>query len=374
MLAEARTKLPQKVIWDEMGGNNDQKQYAYDGNMHYFILQKILPRYTGAQPWPVFTSLGNHDFHPNPFPPWPTTSGSADDDSANPFTPSDYNLTRYEALLGYGPQSYQPYAASTITSLALGVDGGGSGLLSAPEACLIYFFFVNPFVDYSVRFGKRSIMMVDFGREEVRPQGFMGSKLPMVVGTVLALGGAALAIYGAYKMADDAKHGRDQKAGNVAMLVAGAALAVLGAVMIGAAARDGFFDESFESLEDLPAAFKALSDEQYALVDRWSQLAGIDSRAMFCHALILGRAQKLASIQQLNTPGFGGNTFKAMSYDVVSKKRKEIVDKLKSGQITVTMSGHSHYRSVYALSASGDTVTAEILPTTRLFVDGARVT
>ena len=368
VISQARSSLPQKVIWDQLGGDHSQKQYVYDGNMHYFINEKILPRYLGSTPKPVFTSLGNHDFHPNPFPPWPTTGGGPDEDSKNPFTPSDYNLTRYEALLGYGPESYTPYAASTVFSVVAGIDGGGSGLLSSMEAGMIYFFFVNPWVDYAVRFGSRSIMMVDFGREEVRPQEFMGSGMPGIIGIVSLIAGAALAITGAVLLADDVAHHRSPSGASIGLLIAGAALLALGAILVAAAARDGFFSGSYEELGDLPAANNALTDEQYAVIDRWSQLTGVDSRAMFCHALVLGRAQKLASIRQLNDPAFGGNKFGDMKYGVLTKKRDEIVQKLQSGAITVTMSGHSHYRSVYALAASGDTVTAEMpgeVPTPR---------
>src|SRR5439155_11488522 len=104
-------------------------------------------------------------------------------------TPSDYNLTRYEALLAYGPKSYCPYGWSTVLSMISPIDVGGSGLISRESCCMMYFFFVNPWLDYSVRFGERSIMLVDFGRKEVRPQGAIGSGLPGVVGAALLVVG-----------------------------------------------------------------------------------------------------------------------------------------------------------------------------------------
>jgi len=354
VLGQARSTLPQKVIWDQLGGDSNQDQYVYDGNMHYFINEKILPRYLGETPKPVYTSLGNHDFHPNPFTPWPTSSGKPEDDSPNAFTPSDYNLTRYEATLAYGPQSYEPYAGWTVVSVALGIDHGGSGLLSADEACMIYFFFVNPFVDYAVRFGTRSIMMVDFGREEVRPQGWLGSKLPLVAGIAAAVIGVGLIALGIGLAATG-----NPVAGGI-LIGVGAVLAVVGALAIAASARDGFFAGDFESLDDLPAANNALTDEQYAVVDRWSQLANIESKALFCHALILGRAQKNISIAKINDDSFGGNKLTDMKFGILSKKRDEIVQKVQSGAITVTMSGHSHFRSIYVVPESGVNVTAEM--------------
>ncbi|HZS35801.1 MAG TPA: hypothetical protein VFF06_03195 [Polyangia bacterium] len=344
LLQQARSLLAQKVIWEEMGGN-DQCHYHYDANFWYFVLEKILPRYVGDKPRPVFTSLGNHDFHPNPFPPWPTSFGSEDEDSKNPFTPSDYNLTRYEALLAYGPKSYCPYGWSTVLSMMSPIDVGGSGLISKEACCMMYFFFVNPWLDYSVRFGDHSIMLVDFGRKEVRPQGVIGSLLPAIVGGALIAGGIAMLVAGAVTHSP-------------ALAIAGAVVAALGAVVLGSALAEGLGAGSFESLDDLPAAQEALSDDQAKLLDNWTSLDA-NGRAMFCHALVLGRAQKMISLQQLNTDGFGGNTFDKMTFGVLAKNRRKVFDAVQQQKITVTMSGHSHFSSVYMVPESGDAISAE---------------
>src|SRR5262249_29974365 len=152
-------------------GANDQTQYVWDANFKYFLENKILPRYV-SDSMPVFTALGNHDFHSNPFPPWPTKNGQPGEDSPNSTTPSDYNLTRYEATLADGPKSYEPYFSDTIKFFLFGMEGAAA-LASMEECALVYWFFVNPFLDYAVRFGSRSLMLCDFGREETRPAAYL---------------------------------------------------------------------------------------------------------------------------------------------------------------------------------------------------------
>lgn len=349
VLDEARAKLSQKTIWDQMGGD-EQSRYCIDANLWYFVLEKILPLYARGKP--VFTSLGNHDFHPNPFPPWPTAMGDEDEDSVNAFTPSDYNLTRYEALLAYGPKSYCPYGGSTILSVMTAVDWGGSGLISVDECMMMYFFFVNPWLDYSLRFGDRSIMLIDFGRKEVRPQGApKGTATPLLVGGLLAVAGAIAAVVGTV-------------IGCPALAVAGAAVAFLGATMVHAALSGGAAAGSFEELSDLPAAQEAMSDDQLKLFETWTGVSDVTSRAMFCHALVLGRAQKLISLTQLNLTSFGGNRFKEMNYGVLAKNRNKVLDAVQSGRVTVTMSGHSHYSSVYILPERGDLIEGAVWPGT----------
>src|SRR5205814_8098951 len=98
------------------------------------------------------------------------------------------------------------------------------------------------------RFGDRSIMLIEFGRKEVRPQEAMGTGLPKVLGGVLAVAGAALLVIGV-------------AIASPVVAIVGGAMALLGGAMDHAADSGGYSSGSFEELGDLPAAQEAMSDD-----------------------------------------------------------------------------------------------------------------
>ena len=352
-------------IWDQMGGH-EQLQYVTDANMKYFVEHKLLPRYLAGKP--VFTAMGNHDFHPHPFTPWPTSSGRPDETSYNPLTPSDYNLTRYEALLAYGPNSFDAYKSSAIWFTLLGFEGGGAGVVSTPRCGGLYYCFVNPWVDFATRLGDRSLFLFDFGRLEVRPQGitrdvFKVGALIAGLGLLFALGGLALLLWGPDCLASKIVGGILLALGLIAMIVGG--------IMMGATAGAGALMPDFEDTDLLPAAQKALSAAQVALVDAWAGLPGVTGRALFGHALVAGRPPRFVSIDQLNAHPEAATVDK-MRYGILADHRDRVVELLRNRKLTVATSGHSHYTTLYRLADDGRQTTAEWPPTPGNGVPGDR--
>lgn len=339
-------------IWDQMGGN-EQLQYVTDANMKYFVEHKLLPRYLAGKP--VFTVMGNHDFHPHPFTPWPTSSGRPDETSYNPLTPSDYNLTRYEALLAYGPNSFDAYKMSAIWFTLLGFEGGGAGVVSTPRCGGLYYCFVNPWVDFATVLGDRSLFLFDFGRLEVRPQGitrsvFTAGAIIAGIGLLLALAGAALLLWGPDCLASKIVGGILLALGLIALLVGG--------IMMAATADAGALMPDFEDTDLLPAAQTALSDAQIALVNAWATLPGVTGRALFGHALIAGRPPRFISIDQLNAHPETA-TVDNMRYGILADHRERVIELVRDRAVAVTMSGHSHYTTLYRLGDDGRQTTAE---------------
>jgi hypothetical protein len=348
----ARSILPQATIWRELGGDDrvagyaEQANYTYDANFTYFIQTRLLPRYYANKP--VFTSMGNHDFHPNPFTPWPTGSGDPDPVSYNPATPSDYNLTRYEACLAYGPNCYRAYPGSNVGFIIFDDRSGPGGLVSTPECGALYFYFINPFLDYAVTFGRCGMVLFDFGREEVKPRDGKGTNLLFWVPLCLLLLGIL-----AMALALGFLHGAWQ----TGFLVAGAIAAALGlaamALLWPGAVRSGQFAGEFEDLENLPGAKNALSSAQQTILDKFTA-RDCSLRAMFCHALVVGRPPRFISVRQINAASPDDNLRKAdhMRYGVLADGAGKVIDCLRAGKLHVTLSGHSHYTTVYKVEGT----------------------
>ena len=344
-------------IWDQMGGH-EQLQYVTDANFKYFIEHKIVPRLLAGKP--VFTCLGNHDFHPHPFTPWPTENEGPNETSYNPFTPSDYNLTRYEALLAYGPNSFDTYKMSAVWFTMLGFEGGGAGVVSTPNCCGIYFCFVNPWVDLSVRFGDRSLLLLDFGRLEVRPQGitrsfFRTGLMLAVIGALAVLAGIGLFALG---NSVGGPWGTLLKILGVALAVLGALAIIGGIVTMAGTAGAGALMEDFEDTDSLPAAQTAMNDAQVDILEAWVGRSDATTRAVFCHALVAGRPPRMVSIDQLNAHPEAARLDK-MKYGILAHEREHIIGHLRDRKIAVTMSGHSHYTSIYRLQGDAPETRAE---------------
>lgn len=145
-------------------------RYRRERNWVHFY--QILMRLYNEKQKPIFTTLGNHDYRPNPYSVYPGAVTPWGSFSVYPTIGGDLNLTLLEVAACYGPL----FSSWTPTGTALGADA--ASIDNETWSVRWYHYAINGWNDYAVVAGKASLLMMDWDLEESVVSKPKGSFLP----------------------------------------------------------------------------------------------------------------------------------------------------------------------------------------------------
>jgi Calcineurin-like phosphoesterase/Hemopexin len=159
------------------------EDWTYHADRNWFLFYYLLASRSNYSV-PVYTSLGNHDWRLNPYPPFAKGAPKPSSLVHNHLDFSDDELVQIlEAAHGPGHghgstlvttrQAYQDDASHILQGLLGALTGNlafaGSPLQTTVDSVLWYLLLINPFLDYAAPLpGGQQVLMLDWGeREEI---------------------------------------------------------------------------------------------------------------------------------------------------------------------------------------------------------------
>lgn len=155
--------------------NRLDEDWTYQTDRNWFLFYYLLAS-RDAYGSPVYTSLGNHDWRLNPYPPF--APGAPDPPvllhNYLDFT-EDEQKTIIRAAHGHGHDTKYSYSELGAERLAKAIGGyftgelsfDGSPLETNVQSVIWYLLLINPFLDYAFPLpGGQQVLMLDWGKDE----------------------------------------------------------------------------------------------------------------------------------------------------------------------------------------------------------------
>jgi hypothetical protein len=167
----AEGAIDEQFVWG-LGLSAHELTSKYKHERNWILFFQVLKRLYNKHKKPIFTTLGNHDYRPNPYSVHPGFATPWSSYSFYPTVGGDLNLTLLELSACYGPKF------ATWTRQGTELRAEVASIETDPTSVQWYNYAINGWLDYSASVGSVSLLMMDWDCEESLIDLGKGSMLP----------------------------------------------------------------------------------------------------------------------------------------------------------------------------------------------------